>query len=162
MSDEQENEKDKSEIETRIAKIDRACDTLLKLIESDSTTDAQKGRLFAQVVSWAKVKDKLIPPDDGGKLRSMGDELKSGIGGRSSKRANPGPNASPSEDRNRDGHKIRKIIASLPSYGRDTSGDSKDSKRKNGSDLGDGGRVPVDGGGDGSRNDDGAAHSSIV
>lgn len=158
MSDEQE----KTDGEQRIAHMDRVAKKLLELIESDSTSEAQKGRLFAQVLAYEKVRSNLIPPDDGGKLRSMGDELKSGIGSRSSKRSNPGPNASPREDRARDGHKIRKIIASLPSYGRDTSGDSKDSKRKNGSDIGDGGRLPVDGGGNGAGHDDGSTHSPVV
>lgn len=153
MSDDPEKDQEQSEIETRISKIDKACDVLLSLIEAETTSDAQKGRLFAQVVSWAKVKDKLIPPDDGNKLRGMTDELKNGRRGGSSKRA--AGSATPGESRNNDGHKIRKIIASLPAYGITAGGNPKDSKRAGSGDGGDAGQLRINGGGDGDADGDG-------
>lgn len=149
MSEEQEKQ-GKTDDEKRVDHMDKVAATLLALVESPETSDAQKGRLFQQVLAWYKVRGKLVPSDEGGKLKEMTDGLKS-KGGRRGRSAGSAP------QRAGDGKAIRAIIDSLPSYGGNAVRDPASPERPSGSAPGDDRRVRIDGSGNGAGHDDGAA-----
>ncbi len=143
----------KTETQLRIEKMDRAAEALLRLIENEKTSEQQKGRLFAQVMAWEKVRKTLVPSDDGGKIKEMAHGLKNGKRDRSTDLE---------RKRVRDGHAIEKIIRDLPSFDRGTRGDPATPERTSGSaDSND--RSPrVDIPGDESINVDVAGNSPVI
>jgi hypothetical protein len=150
MSDEPE----KNEVQARLDRMDKVADSLLKLIESEETDEAQKGRLFAQVMAWYKLRKSLVPPEEGGKLKEMKDVLtKDRSRNRVSERA---------ISRAREGHAIEKIIRQLPAVDRGLGGDQAHSQRPGGGAPGNGSGVRVDGVGNVDRDDDGAVDRPVV
>lgn len=160
---------EKTELEKRLEKMDKAAEALLKLIESPETTDLQKGRLFAQVMAWEKVRPTLIPSNEGGRLEEMSHGVKSkggsgaGNNGRGTGARRPG----------KDGRAIRDIIKTLPKFGggssaaiaaddRTPDGDSQGAQREGGSLDSDGRRLPAHRGGNGAEHADEPGNSDIV
>jgi hypothetical protein len=138
MSDQPEDQK--ADDLKRIERMDKVAEHLMDLISKETTTDAQKGRLFQQVQSWLKLRPTLIPVEQGSKLKEMSHGLNAKGGKRSGSAARGGGSSGAGA-----GRKISAIIRSLPRYGNDTGGDQKDSVGAGGGARGNGGRVLSDG-----------------
>ena len=136
-----------------VARMDAVADALLKIVESENTSDVQKGRLFSQVLAWTKARKDLMPSGDGDKLKDMSDAIKSKGSGR---KGNTGRGNS---DRTAaDGKAIAAIIKRLPKPGSGgaAAGDKAGAERESLGGNGAGGGIPLNGGGDGVGNVDGA------
>lgn len=152
-------------IEAQIERMDRVAGALLTIVETEGTSEQQKGRLFAQCLAWYKVRPTLVPSGEGNKLKEMENAIgKAGggkRGGSTGRAGKSGAAASP------DGRKIAAIIKNLPKPGQDrdsgrADGDTEDPQREGGSDAGDGGVIRLNGGGNGAGDADGAVHSNLV
>jgi hypothetical protein len=153
-----------TDLEARILRIDGVADSLLDLIENKNVGEgekgisaAQKASLFAQIIAWYKIREKLLPSGNGSRLKEMVNEQSknpsggSGSTGSHSSRAAAKPPTG-------DGKAIKAIIRSLPPFGGDTLGNKGHPKRKSRGDAGDGGSIPINGGSDDHGDVDGARH----
>lgn len=148
----------KKTIPDRIARMDRTANALLRLIENEKTTATQKGRLFAQVLNYYKLRGTLIPSDEGGKLKEMTYGIAKSSGRSGSSRAD----RAGSSDASGDGAAIHKLIASLPSFADASGGNTKGIVRKGNGYGGDAGSIRPHGGGDGVEHVDVAGDSRLV
>lgn len=139
----------------RIARMDQVAEGLLELIGKEGTPEPQNGKLFARVMTWHRVREKLAPADPGDKLREMSNALKS-KGHKGSR------DTGKRRDTARDGQAIRRIIAKLPAYGRAAGGNPARPEFKGGGADGDDIRVPPNGSGDVDRDMDGDGHVSSL
>ena len=158
----------KTEDDVRIAKMDRVAESLLALITLEKTTDTQKGRFFAQVISWYKIRPTLIPSSEGGKLEEMSRGIKSAGGKRSGSARSAGRRAGQSRA-------IKDIIASLPkpgsgqpssgqrpANGGDSDGDPPSFERESGGASSAGGGVFTHSGGNDSGDNDELSNRSVL
>ena len=149
------SEEPKTDEQKRIEKMDKVADSLLDLIAKEGTSEAQKGRLFAQVQSWYKLRPALVPVEPGGRMKEMSDGVKS-KGTKRSGSAGTGGSARVAKD----GRAIQEIIRGLPKFGAggnssastkvsrddsDAGGDQEDPERSGGGAAGYGGSVSSDG-----------------
>ena len=154
----------KTEEQKRIEKMDKVAESLLDLITKEGTSEAQKGRLFAQVQSWYKLRPTLVPVEPGGRMKEMSDGVKSaGI-----KRGGSAGRSSGSRIA-KDGRAIQEIIRTLPKFGAgasasgkvagnhsDADGDPESPQRSSGGAGSDGLRIRADRNGDDPGDSDGA------
>jgi hypothetical protein len=128
---------EKAELLRMIERMDRVANNLLSLIEGEEgkeqASDAQKGRLYAQVMNWLKMRKSLIPSGEGGRLQEIGNGLKSGSRAGSTGRG-PGRPKSTSKDGKAILALTRKVraIHQRDSNADDTGGDQEDSVGANG------------------------------
>ena len=142
-------------VKQRIASMDKAAEHLLDLVGAEKTSDMQKGRLFGNVMAWYKVREKLVPAEDGGKLKEMAHGLKSESGRRSG-------NSKRGRDTSNDGRAIRALIGKLPAFGGAAGGNPSRPERQGGGARGNGSGVRADGGSDGDRDVDGAGDGAVL
>lgn len=147
------SEEQKPDHQARIERMDKIADRLLELAESDSTNATQKASLMSQVMSWYKLRGKLNPTSEDGKLKEMRDAIKP-ESRRRDRTAKPKPS--------RDGRSIQKIIDSLPRHDRGVSGGAQDPERPGGSPRSNGSGGHPDGLGDVPRDGDGVGDRGVV
>lgn len=146
---------EKTDNEKRVARMDAVAEALLALVMNGATSEAQKGRLFQQVLTWYKVRGSLLPSGEGDKLKDMEHAIKSsGSGGKRN------PRGAGSDRTTEDGKAIAAIIRKLPKPGnaRASDGDTKGAQRESLSGAGAGGGIPADGILNDNRNVDGVGH----
>lgn len=154
MSDEQKTAEEK-----RIERMDKVAESLLLLIAKEGTSEAQQGRLFAQVMQWYKLRPTLVPVEPGERLKEMSDGVKSKGTKRSGSAGTGGRVA-------KDGRAIQAIIRTLPKFGgganipisgngRGAGGDQASAQRAGERNNGDDLRVHPDDDGDVARDVDG-------
>lgn len=143
------------ELPEYIQKMDATADKLLALVNDEKTSDTQRGRLFAQLLSYYKLRKTLIPSEEGNGLQEMTNVLKSQGGERSGSGGTKPRHGNASKD----GKAIRSIIRSLPTYSRRAGGDQAHPELPDGSAPRNDGSDGADRGGDGSADNNGVANS---
>ena len=154
-------------IQGYIDRMDEVANKILLVVEDEKTSEVQKGRLFAVVLSWHKVRETLKPPEEGTKLKEMERELTTGH-----KRNGSSRQSGHSARTSAAAKGIQAIISKLPKYGEpkaagrpnngDVAGDQEGTKFKGGGadshDRGDSTNIL----GDGKRNGHVSGDSSIL
>lgn len=149
--------------ESLVARMDRVAGVLLDIVEKDSTSEAQKGRLFAQCLNYCKVRPLLVPSGEGSKLEEMKNAIKSSSHKRNGSTGQHSGAVAKSRTET-DGRAIAQIIKSLPkpAHTRSAGRDSENTVGASGGGNGDGGGIHFNGAGGIPANVDGAGNGGVV